>query len=89
MSTHQQADLKLGTLKARLEEGDETVAQYYQLNKQILFVKTSLKEETWKVVIPTPVSYTHLDVYKRQQQQQVLPTPGKFYTCSRKQPMQV
>ena len=36
MSTHQQADPKLRNLKTRLEEGDETVAQYYQLNKQIL-----------------------------------------------------
>ena len=48
MSTHQQADQKLRNLKLRLEEGDETVAIYYQMNKQI------------------PVSYTHLDVYKRQ-----------------------
>ena len=55
MSTHQQADPKLRNLKTRLEEGDETVAQYYQLNKQILFVKTSLKEETWKVVVPTQI----------------------------------
>ena len=31
MSTHQHADPKLRNLKTRLEEGDETVAQYYQL----------------------------------------------------------
>ena len=55
MSTHQQADPKLRNLKLRLEEGDETVAIYYQMNKQILFIKTSLKEEIWKVVVPTQI----------------------------------
>ena len=55
MSTHQQADPKLRNLKLRLEEGDGTVAQYYQMNKQILFIKTSLKEEIWKVVVPTQI----------------------------------
>ena len=55
LSTHQQADPKLRNIKTRLEEGDETVAQYYQINKEILFIKTSLKQETWKVIIPTHI----------------------------------
>ena len=43
LSTHQQADPKLKNIKTRLEEGDETIAQYYQLNKDILFI-TIFKE---------------------------------------------
>ena len=55
MSTHQQADPKSRNLRLRLEEGDETVTMYYQMNKQILFIKISLKEEVWKVVVPTQI----------------------------------
>ena len=64
--------------------------KYYHINKGILFGKTALNKETWKVIIPNhiekeiiidyhiryghmgalkviqAVSYTHLDVYKRQ-----------------------
>ena len=115
LSTHQQADPKLISIKTRLEAGDETIAQYYKIHNGILFIQPSLKKEEWKVIIPThiekeivnnyhiryghmgalkvikaleeschlkdinrkvrkyikscricPVSYTHLDVYKRQ-----------------------
>ena len=55
LSTHQQADPKLRSIKNRLEVGDETIARYYQINNDILFIKPSLRKETWKVIIPTHI----------------------------------
>ena len=73
------SDPKLKNIINRLEADDDTVPKYYHINIGILFVKTALNKETWKVIIPNhiekeiiidyhirSVSYTHLDVYKRQ-----------------------
>ena len=45
-------DPKLKNIVSRLEANDETISKYYHLNKGILFIKTALDEETWKVIIP-------------------------------------
>ena len=55
LSTHQQADPKLQSIKTRLEAGDETIARYYKIHNNILFIKPSLRKETWKVIIPTHI----------------------------------
>ena len=56
LSTHQQADPKLLSIKTRLEAGDETITQYYKIHNGILFLQPSLKKkEEWKVVIPTHI----------------------------------
>ena len=49
---HQQSDPKLKNIMSRLEANDDTISKYYHLNKGILFIKTALDEETWKVIIP-------------------------------------
>ena len=55
ISIHQQSDPKLSNIKDRLAEQDDTVAKCYCVNHGILFIKTSLNQENWKVIIPTNI----------------------------------
>ena len=78
ISIHQQSDPKLSSIQRRLANQDDTITKFYCMHNNVLFIKPSLDEEIWKIIIPTdiekeiimdyhiPVSYTHLDVYKRQ-----------------------
>ena len=70
MIQHQKEDAKLNQIRERLDRQEEKATQYYCVHEDILFVKTKPNQNTWKLLIPketaTAVSYTHLDVYKRQ-----------------------
>ena len=42
-------------VKDRLAEQDDTVTKFYCLNHGILFIKTSINQENWKIIIPTNI----------------------------------
>ena len=60
ISIHQQSDPKLSNIKDRLAEQDGTVTRFYCLNHGILFIKTSINQENWKIIIPTNLSLIHI-----------------------------
>ena len=55
ISIHQQSDPKLRNIKDRLAEQDDTISKFYYINNGTLFIKTTLNQETWKVIIPTNI----------------------------------
>ena len=71
IKTMQRSDNKSGKIITSLEAGlaGSEYNQYFQIYQGILFKKEEGCERDWRLVITEgliAVSYTHLDVYKRQ-----------------------
>lgn len=49
----QQQDEKSLKIKQRIQENDETIQQYYQIHQDVLFIKPNIRQDRWKIVVPT------------------------------------
>ena len=52
---HQQSDSKLVDIKERLEEQNDIITRFYCIHDGILFIKNTLNQENWKVIIPKTI----------------------------------
>ena len=55
ISIHQQSDPKLSSIQRRLADQDDTITKFYCIHNNVLFIKPSLDEEIWKIIIPTNI----------------------------------